>query len=91
METKQWMKTRCWGETMKNTADMKTSTLKISGMHCASRSTILTKALQKVDGVQSALVNYSTEKVPPSLMILLKCRKILLSKQSKRKATTLKC
>ncbi|MEK6863347.1 MAG: heavy metal translocating P-type ATPase [Nanoarchaeota archaeon] len=41
---------------------MKTSTLKISGMHCASCSTILTKALQKVDGVQSALVNYSTEK-----------------------------
>ncbi len=47
---------------MKNTADMKTSTLKISGMHCASCSTILTRALQKVDGVQSALVNYSTEK-----------------------------
>src|SRR3989338_11433974 len=38
------------------------STLKISGMHCASCSTILTKALQKVEGVQSAVVNYSTEK-----------------------------
>jgi len=31
-------------------------------MHCASCSTILTKALQKVEGVQSAVVNYSTEK-----------------------------
>ena len=41
---------------------LQTSTLKISGMHCASCSTILTKALQKVDGVQSAVVNYSTEK-----------------------------
>src|SRR3989338_3114387 len=47
---------------MKNTAELKTSTLKISGMHCASCSTILTRALQKVDGVKSALVNYSTEK-----------------------------
>ena len=43
-------------------AEIKTSTLKISGMHCASCSTILTKALQKVEGVQSAVVNYSTEK-----------------------------
>ena len=41
---------------------LQTSTLKISGMHCASCSTILTRALQKVDGVQSAVVNYSTEK-----------------------------
>jgi len=31
-------------------------------MHCASCSTILTKALQKVEGVQSVVVNYSTEK-----------------------------
>src|SRR3989338_11157460 len=41
---------------------IQTSTLKISGMHCASCSTILTKALQKVPGVKSAVVNYSTEK-----------------------------
>src|SRR3989344_5227658 len=40
---------------------MKT-TLKIQGMHCASCVTILTRALQKVDGVQNAAVNYSTEK-----------------------------
>ena len=31
-------------------------------MHCASCSTILTRALQKVEGVNSAVVNYSTEK-----------------------------
>ena len=41
---------------------LQTSTLKISGMHCASCSTILTRALQKVEGVQAAVVNYSTEK-----------------------------
>src|SRR3989344_5805232 len=41
---------------------LQTSTLKISGMHCASCSTILTRALQKVEGVNSAVVNYSTEK-----------------------------
>ncbi len=31
-------------------------------MHCASCSNILTRALQKVEGVSSATVNYSTEK-----------------------------
>ena len=36
--------------------------LSISGMHCASCSTILTRALQKVPGVTSAAVNYSTER-----------------------------
>ena len=41
---------------------VQTATLKISGMHCASCSTILTRALQKVEGVKSAVVNYSTEK-----------------------------
>src|SRR3989344_9619458 len=46
----------------KKTSKLQTSTLKISGMHCASCSTILTKALQKVEGVKSAVVNYSTEK-----------------------------
>ncbi|MDP3698960.1 MAG: heavy metal translocating P-type ATPase [Nanoarchaeota archaeon] len=46
----------------KNKEKIQTSTLKISGMHCASCSTILTRALQKVEGVKSAVVNYSTEK-----------------------------
>jgi len=40
---------------------MKT-TLNIQGMHCASCVTVLTRALQKVDGVKNAVVNYSTEK-----------------------------
>src|SRR3989344_5743413 len=46
----------------KKISKLQTSTLKISGMHCASCSTILTRALQKVEGVRSAVVNYSTEK-----------------------------
>ena len=41
---------------------MTKTTLRITGMHCASCSGILTRALQKVDGVSSANVNYSTEK-----------------------------
>src|SRR3989344_4559108 len=41
---------------------MTETTLKITGMHCASCSTILTKALQKVPGVKTAVVNYATEK-----------------------------
>src|SRR3989344_3104606 len=41
---------------------MMKTTLKISGMHCASCATILTKAFQKVPGVKNAVVNYSTEK-----------------------------
>lgn len=36
--------------------------LRISGMHCASCATILTKALSKIPGVAEAMVNYSTEK-----------------------------
>ncbi len=36
--------------------------LSISGMHCASCATILTKALSKISGVKEATVNYSTEK-----------------------------
>ncbi|MBI4151955.1 copper-translocating P-type ATPase [Candidatus Woesearchaeota archaeon] len=40
---------------------MKT-TLKISGMHCASCVAVLTRALRKVNGVSNAVVNYSTEK-----------------------------
>ncbi|MDO8655695.1 MAG: heavy metal translocating P-type ATPase [Nanoarchaeota archaeon] len=41
---------------------MTKTTLRITGMHCASCSGILTRALQKVAGVSSANVNYSTEK-----------------------------
>ncbi|MBI2102954.1 heavy metal translocating P-type ATPase [Candidatus Woesearchaeota archaeon] len=41
---------------------MKKTTLQVTGMHCASCVTILTRALQKVDGVKTAIVNYSTEK-----------------------------
>ncbi len=41
---------------------MKKTTIQITGMHCASCVTVLTRALQKVDGVQTAIVNYSTEK-----------------------------
>ena len=37
-------------------------TFKISGMHCASCVAVVTRALQKVEGVKSAVVNYSTEK-----------------------------
>lgn len=40
---------------------MKT-TLKVTGMHCASCVAILTRALKKVNGVKNASVNYSTEK-----------------------------
>lgn len=41
---------------------MTKTTLRITGMHCASCSGILTRALQKVEGVSAANVNYSTEK-----------------------------
>ena len=40
----------------------KTTTLSIQGMHCASCATIITKALQKTAGVESANVNFSTAK-----------------------------
>jgi P-type Cu+ transporter len=39
---------------------MKKIDLQISGMHCASCATILTKTLKKVNGVKDANVNYST-------------------------------
>lgn len=41
---------------------MKTTNLTITGMHCASCSTILTRAFQKIPGVTSVTVNYSTER-----------------------------
>ncbi len=48
--------------TQGGTCMTKSEQLAIKGMHCASCATILTRALQKVQGVQSASVNYSTEK-----------------------------
>lgn len=41
---------------------MKKATLSITGMHCASCSTVLTKTLSKVSGVANANVNFSTAK-----------------------------
>ena len=41
---------------------MKKTNIKISGMHCASCSTIISRALKKENGVLSAEVNFSTEK-----------------------------
>ncbi len=40
---------------------MHTKTYKVRGMHCASCASIIEKALKKVDGVESAEVNYGTE------------------------------
>ncbi|MFC1648134.1 heavy metal translocating P-type ATPase [Nanoarchaeota archaeon] len=45
---------------------MKETQLSIGGMHCASCSNILTRALKKVEGVQDANVNYSTEQASVS-------------------------
>jgi len=41
---------------------MNTETLTIGGMHCAACSTRVEKALSKLEGVQSAVVNLATEK-----------------------------
>lgn len=41
---------------------MITKTFKVSGMHCASCSTIIAKKLEKIDGVESINVNFATEK-----------------------------
>jgi Cu+-exporting ATPase len=46
-------------DTTKKTDPVKTDLI-ITGMHCASCSTLLTKALSRADGVVSANVNYST-------------------------------
>jgi P-type Cu+ transporter len=40
---------------------MNTETYKIKGMHCASCASIIEKAFKKVEGVDSAEVNYGTE------------------------------
>ncbi len=41
---------------------MKKTTISISGMHCASCSTLINRALSKAEGVKEANVNYSTGK-----------------------------
>ncbi len=45
---------------------MHTETYKVKGMHCASCSSIIEKTFKKVEGVQSAEVNYGTEKAKVS-------------------------
>ena len=41
---------------------MKTKTLAITGMHCASCSTLINRALNKKEGVEKANVNLTTNK-----------------------------
>lgn len=45
---------------------MRTQTYKIKGMHCASCSSLIERTFKKVEGVQSAEVNYGTEKAKVS-------------------------
>jgi Cu2+-exporting ATPase/Cu+-exporting ATPase len=42
-------------------SNIKTS-LNVNGMHCASCASIIKKRVEKLDGVQSVVVNYATEK-----------------------------
>jgi P-type Cu+ transporter len=41
---------------------MKTTTLELKGMHCASCATLINRGLSKAEGVKEANVNYATEK-----------------------------
>lgn len=41
---------------------METTSLPISGMHCASCASIIKRTIEKIDGVTSCSVNYGTEK-----------------------------
>jgi len=45
---------------------MRTENYKVKGMHCASCSSIIEKTFKKIPGVQSAEVNYGTEKAKVS-------------------------
>lgn len=45
---------------------MHTQTYNVKGMHCASCSSVIEKTFKKVEGVQSAKVNYGTEKAKVS-------------------------
>lgn len=45
---------------------MHTQTYKVKGMHCASCSSVIERTFKKIEGVQSAEVNYGTEKAKVS-------------------------
>ncbi len=45
---------------------MHTETYAVKGMHCASCSSVIEKTFKKIDGVESAEVNYGTEKAKVS-------------------------
>jgi Cu+-exporting ATPase len=45
---------------------MQMQTYKVKGMHCASCSSVIEKTFKKVEGVESAEVNYGTEKAKVS-------------------------
>ncbi len=45
---------------------MHTQTYKVKGMHCASCSSVIEKTFKKITGVESAEVNYGTEKAKVS-------------------------
>lgn len=45
---------------------MQTQTYNVKGMHCASCSSVIEKTFKKVEGVESAEVNYGTEKAKVS-------------------------
>lgn len=45
---------------------MQTQTYRVKGMHCASCSSVIEKTFKKIPGVQSAEVNYGTEKAKVS-------------------------
>ena len=45
---------------------MKTQSMNVLGMHCASCASVIKRSLQKLDGVESCEVNYGTEKAKVS-------------------------
>ncbi|PIN83948.1 heavy metal translocating P-type ATPase, partial [Candidatus Micrarchaeota archaeon CG11_big_fil_rev_8_21_14_0_20_47_5] len=49
-------------KTVENTREIKRTQISISGMHCASCASLISKALQKTQGVKSVNVNYAAAK-----------------------------
>ncbi len=45
---------------------MKTQSMNVMGMHCASCASVIKRSLQKLDGIESCEVNYGTEKAKVS-------------------------